>query len=323
MKTVIIDESSGNPFPTEMPLVDPTLEKFSFLGGFSDASTEGYHHDNQLIKITTKKLAELISLESGKKTIDIGYGSNLSVAEAMQELEMEAYGLDSQDGLDHEKYESASFVPAYFNSEQKGVQKYCGSIEEILDENSELKNNKFDLFTFWGSWESGGYNFAIGGEMGEFRIMKEYQNKNLDHPQNEELHDLMQKNKDKIISETSSMLNPDGGTMVISSRYARHGAGFTTEQLPWEKRIMLRLGQTFFDNGAKEVYFIGLSKNTVQKQMENYSGLIDIANTLGDDSTLFESKRGFYEAGYSEKMIEAIKDMQVPLGRIDAVYGRF
>lgn len=314
MRTVVIDENSENPFPAKVTFVD----RISM--GFSPASTEGYCHNDELIKATTKKLVEIIGLRSGQRTIDVGYGSNLSVAEAMQELGMEAYGLDSQDGFDHQRYQNALFVPPHFNAEQNGVRKYCGTIEDILHPESELKGEKFDLLTFWGSWESGGYNFAIGGEMGEFRVRQDNPDKDFS---SEELYDAMQGNRDKVIADASSLLNPDGGIMIVSSRYAGHGAGFTTEQLPWEKRIMLRVGQTFFDKGAKEVYFIGVSNDNVQRQLGENPDFSDIATALRDDTILFGLDREVYEARCPDKMLRAIKDMQVPHGRIDAVYGRF
>ncbi len=117
---------------------------------------------------------------------------------------------------------------------------------------------------------------------------------------------------------------------------------------------MLRLGQTFFNKGAKEVYFIGLSKESVQKQLKKGSNVMDflnklykgiviessgdtaqiqnrensefkkIATALSDDDILFGSEeRVAYEAKYTTEMLRAIKNMQIPLGRIDTVYARF
>ena len=346
MRTIIIDENSGNPFPAEVSLVDSASLKFA------PASTEGYHHNDKLIKKTTKKLAEIIGLKSGQRIIDVGYGINLAVAEAMHEIGMEAYGLDAQDGLDPKKYQTTTFIPPYFNTEQNGVKKYCGTIEELISPESELKDERFDLFIFWGNWESSGYNFTIR-EWEEGRIREEHPEKEFEHSP-EKLYELIQANKDKIIADVSSLLNPNGGIMIVSSRYAYHGAGFTIEHLPSEKRVMLRLGQTFFNKGAKEVYFIGLSKESVQKQLKEGSNFMDflnklykgiviessgdtaqiqnrensefkkIATALSDDDILFGSEeRVAYEAKYTTEMLRAIKNMQIPLGRIDTVYARF
>jgi hypothetical protein len=325
MSVITIDELSGNPFPSLITLVE------SGRMGFIPASTEGYHHNDELIKTTVKRLAEIIGLDKGQRTIDVGYGSNLSVAEAMGELGMDSYGLDSQDGWDKGRYKSLLYIPPHFIGSQNGVEKYCGTVEDLLHPESELKDKTFDLFMFWGSWESGGYNFAIGGEMGEARVREEQPElaeamkyaRSLEDATHESLYDAMQENKDKILRDAKSLLNPDGGIMIVSSRYAGHGAGFTTDQLPREKRIMLRLAHAFADLGAQEVQLIGVSKSEVGKQLSREPDFSDIGLILGDDSELFGMKRNVYEARYPDGMLRAIKEMQVPLGRIDAVYGKF
>src|SRR3989344_5438837 len=98
------------------------------------------------------------------------------------------------------------------------------------------------------------------------------------------LYSAMQDNRDNVLSDCVTALNPNGGIVLVSSRYAGHGAGFSTDQLPWEKRINLRLAQRFVDLGASEIYLIGVS---------------------------------------SPEEVRKIIAMQVPLGRIDAVYARF
>lgn len=314
MKLNIIDEKSGNPFPSELD-----IDTIPVLGSLP-ISNEGYYHNDSLIKDTTKKLVQIIRLTSGKKTIDVGYGSNLSVAEAMSETGMESYGLDSLDGLNHEKYISAFFVPPHFNEGQNGVRKYCGTIEELLHPESELKNKKFDLFIFWGSWDSGGYNFTIGGEMGEFRVREEDPTKDYSP---EALYQTMQNNRQKILRDCISTLNPNGGILIVSSRYSGHGAGFTTEQLPWEKRINLRLIQNFNDLGAKETHLIGISQDDVQRQLKPYPQFKEVTKALSSDFILFNMDRKLHEAKYSPSLIQKIKKTKIPLGRIDAIYGKF
>ncbi len=361
MEQIIIDENTGSPFPSRITLV-----------GFDEGqpeSTEGYHHNDLLIMETTRKLAKTIDLRPGQRSIDVGYGSNLSVALALYELGAESYGLDRNDGLDHQKYPNLLCVPPHFNKLDKGIKKYCGMAEELLHSESELKDKKFDLFMFWGSWESGGYNFAIGGEIGWFRAVQElegtygpiYLHGGTFNPyDNPEVDKKMAENKEKIIKDAKSMLNPNGGIMIVSSRYSRHGAGFTTNQLPWEKRVNLKLAHTFADMGARELYLWGVSKESVKRQLSvaesidekidkkvrknvalmniNEEGakksafndlrkldpmVIQVRGALLDESFLFALNRGICEPKYKEKTISQIKDMKIPLGRIDAIYGRF
>lgn len=324
MRRVIVDENSGNPFPTRLSIVDSVGMRFW------PRSTEGYSHNNEAISSTVKKLAAVAGLKSGQKTLDVGYGQNLTVAETMNHLGMRSYGIDSIDRPESQKQADLTFVPAQFHAEQNGVRKYWGTIEELLHPNSQLKDERFDLITFWGSWESGGYNFAIGGEMGEFRVRQTrpdiaemLDERRHDGKTSEILYSAMQENRDKVLRDCVTALNPNGGILIVSSRYAGNGAGFSTDQLPWEKRINLRLAQSFTDLGASEVYLIGVSAPEVQRQLKPHQNFREVAEVLADDRKLFTLERQVYESRPSPEQVRKIVDMQVPLGRIDAVYGRF
>jgi hypothetical protein len=285
-------------------------------------SIDGFHHNYNQIARTTQELARIIDMKRGQKTMDVGYGTNLAVAVALHELGMDAYGLDSRDGLVQADF--TQVIPR-FNAMQHGIKTYCGTIEDILHPESELKDQRFDLFTFWGSWASGGNNFAIGGEMAEFRAVTAV---NAEYPTinpfsdcyRKKVNQVMIETKNRIMPEVKSLLNRGGGIMVVSSRYAGHGAGFTTDQLSWEKKIMLDLVYQFARLGATEQYLVGLSKEDVRKQIGHLS---DIVLTLTDDSVLFGSRKNVYEQERDAPTLTAIREMNVPLGRIDAVYAKF
>ena len=324
MRRIIVDENSGNPFPTTLSLVDAVGM------GFIPHSPEGYSHNDKAISAAVKKLAVMVGLTPGKRTLDVGYGQNLTVAETMSHLGMQSCGIDSIDKPDAQEDADLTFVPAQFHVEQNGVRKYWGTIEELLHPNSQLKDEKFDLITFWGSWESGGYNFAIGGEMGEFRVRQTRPDiaRMIDRgghngETSEILYSAMQDNRDNVLSDCVTALNPNGGIVLVSSRYAGHGAGFSTDQLPWEKRINLRLAQRFVDLGASEIYLIGVSSPEVQRQLDPHQQFSAVAEALADDKKLFTLERGVYESRPSPEQVRKIIAMQVPLGRIDAVYARF
>jgi hypothetical protein len=314
MQITVVDEHAGNPFPSRISLCDQVLM------GFSHVSAEGFYHNDERVKHATIGLANIIGLKAGQRAMDVGYGTNLSVAQALRQLGLESNALDSQDGLDRQKYAAPFLVPPHYTGISAGVRKYCGTIEDILNPESELRNEHFDLFTFWGSWESGGNNFAIGGEMGEFRLRYEYPDVDFSY---EKLVGMMQANRERVIRDTASLLTPQGGILVVSSRYAYHGGGFTTEQLPWEKRIMLRLGNMFSDSGARESVFVGVSQEEVKRQLRGSPAAQHVLEALGDEDVLFSNEAEVYEATYPETVRNSIREMNAPLGRIDAVYGRF
>jgi hypothetical protein len=346
MKLKIIDENSGNPFPHRISIS-------SRLSSCMRYSTDGYSHNDQAVQDTTKKLAQIIGLTPGQGTIDVGYGSCLVVAATLKELGMDAYGLDSQDGLDKEKFGAPIFVPPHFNAEQNGVKKYCGTIEELLHPESELRDQRFDLFTFWGSWDVTGNSYTVGGEMAWLRAFEQVQAKYIkeinphQYPYDMEINIIIQETKDKIFLDCISRLNPNGGILIVSSRYAYHGAGYSTAQLPEEKRMNLALVKRFKDLGAKEVCLIGLSKDKLARDMDPeelnkkvedaicksvssdperdrslYPDFAKVRRSLTDDHFLFTHYDGFVLLPLPETA-EKIKAMQIPLGRIDAVYARF
>ncbi|MBW2982615.1 hypothetical protein KY343_07055 [Candidatus Woesearchaeota archaeon] len=177
------------------------------------------------------------------------------------------------------------------------------------------------------------------------------------HPYNTEIDKIMKKTEDNILSDCASILNEDGGILIVSSRYAYHGGGYPTDKLPEEKRMNLGLVKRFQDLGAKEVCLIGLSKDKISqdlstqrineiieemilevmmdKEMNEHSvsylsdsyrkslpRLEAVAPSLTDDDVLF-SNYGRSQKRPDLETVKQIKAMNMPLGRIDAVYARF
>lgn len=320
MHISITDEHCGNPFPRELSLVDSLGQAFHY------ASPEGYSHNWGAIKRAVRQLSEIIGIPCGARTLDIGYGQNLTVAATLQGLGMSAYGLDSVNDVPPSKKGTRPFfLPPQFHRNHGGVQLYYGTIEELLHEDSQLKDTKFDLMTFWGSWESGGNNFTIGGEMGWFRAVEELERAGTPF----EIYGplplaKMRETREKVLRDCASALRSKGGILIVSSRYAGHGAGFSTDQLPYEKRINLMLAQSFATLGAQHIRFFGVSKEEVERQLAPYTMLRDISAKLSDDDTLFvEGEIGKNEAYPSVEQIAAMRSMHVPLGRIDALYAQF
>lgn len=323
---VIVDENYSNPFPPRLSLY--TLAEI----GESPVSTEGYAHNAEKIEETVRRLANILQLKSAQRTLDVGYGSNLAVMETFHRLGLDSYGLDSQDAPKGRRAES-SYNPPKFNAVQNGIKKYWGTIEELLNPESELNGQKFDLFVFWGSWDSGGNNWAIGGgEMGWFRavadLKKVYGPTTLEggtfNPyDNPEVNEQLARTKDKILEDCRASLNPNGGILIVSSRYAYHGAGFAIDQLPLEKRVNLRIAGKFADLGAREIYLFGLSKDEVQRQLAAHPQFTEVSAALTNDQLLFGLETKSSETPFPPQMLKRVLDMKVPLGRIDAVYARF
>ena len=321
MELKFIDENGGNPFPGKLTIARWNPNSYQ--------STEGFFHDDERIATATEKLAGLLGGVRGKNTLDVGYGANLAVSAGLRHLGATTFGLDSQISWQYNSEHAEE--PPFFAAERDGLKTFGGSIEDLLHPDSQLNGLRFGMVVMWGSFDSGGYNFAIGGgEMGEFRVRKDYpdlhrrleMSRSLDEPVHEELYRLMQGNKEKVLQNCASVLAPQGGILVVSSRYAYHGAGFSTDQLPAEKRFSLRNAEALSKIGASGIVLVGVSKESVNEQLDG-TGFGPVSGLLSDDSALFSSKRAVYEAGYDKKFIRTITGWDVPLGRIDAVYARY
>jgi hypothetical protein len=261
MQSIIVDERSSSPFP------DRILQYRAL--GLDPQSPEAILEVNPL-----PRLAELVGLRQGDRTIDIGFGSNFKVMEGFAELGMESFGLDNQledlpAGAHH--FVAPHMAPPGRIESGYPLRVYCGSIEEILNPKSELRNTHFDLAVFWGSWHSSGNNWAIGGEVGEFRareLLLRTQGIEHDHQDIERVYEIMAETRLKIFQDLKALTSPGGGVMIVSSRYAGHGAGYGTDQLPTEKRIYLKLLYDWVQMGATELVIMGISKELTKKQLE-------------------------------------------------------
>ncbi|MBI4170073.1 MAG: hypothetical protein HY514_00095 [Candidatus Aenigmarchaeota archaeon] len=311
MKHVIIDETTGNPFPHQISIY---TGMDALIQGASHVSPEGFYHNDKAIADVTGQLARQLGLRSGQKTLDVGYDKNLVVSQTFAQMGMLAYGLDSQDGLNKEKYSDPCIVMPYFTSDENGMKKYCGTVEDLHEEGSELRDELFDLIIFWGSWDAAGYNFAVGGEMGWFRAVKELElkyGKDFNPHKNTEVEEALEANRRKTFENCRKSLRKGGGILIVSSRYAFHGGGYITDQLADEKQSYLKTARYAADMGASELWFFGLSKKATDDALRSYPEFDQVRRKLIDDDVLFEN-------------VDAVHQYRgVPIGRIDGVYSHF
>lgn len=310
MKVNILDENSGNPFPSELVI-------FNNLGN-KERYVDGFCKEGRLIKPTVKEISEIIELHEKGKILDVGPGGNFLVAEALAEIGMEAYTIDKDKSF-------ISYVPNIHQSKtptcygnENGVKRYVGNIKDIFDDHCLLRNVRFDLIICWGSWEAG-----------EDEKLGESKNITVDYEARGKNYDYMQAHRYEILRTCKKTLNDGGSILMVSPRYSMIGLGFTFDELPWEKRINLRLASYFSNKKASEMTFFGLSKESILKQVKQYvnkdneTEIKSVINALTDDDKLFELPLKKYEAQPIESQINKIKKMDIPLGRIDALYARF
>ena len=147
-----------------------------------------------------------------------------------------------------------------------------------------------------------------------------------DYVSHTEIMERLFDNRRKAISDSYRILNPGGGILEISSRFAFHGGGHSLDDLNCEKRQRIALAQQLKDLGA-ELTIIGLSKQKTLEGLSKYPEFAHISRTLTETDALFDFssvKLGVYEEDYETDFEEKMRNLcdEIPLGRIDAVYAK-
>jgi hypothetical protein len=143
MNMYTFNERTGNPFPTDISTSD--AHSFSAVSG-------DYYHNDEVIGRTLSTLVDLVGANHARKSLDVGTGTNLAVARTLVGRGIDAYVLDSL-GYDAENHRDSLFtIPPHFIKREEGIRHFCGMIEDINHPSSELRNEQFDLMTYWGVW---------------------------------------------------------------------------------------------------------------------------------------------------------------------------
>jgi len=244
--------------------MDETSELGKIFEGFDNPN----HNDPEQRK-RASMFAKALNVKG--RAIDIGYGSNLSVARGFIDAGLEAYALDKKVSEEIEErfgVESGLDEKPRLIYENEGIKILLGDVDKL-----DLPE-KFDLAVFWGSWSSAGNNFSIE----ETALSKYYQN----HPEligtkeyslNEETtKNVYAKEKTTVLEKLVKHMNPGGIIAIVSSNYARHGEGFDPERYNNERTGYLKALEYLKELGAKELYLIGDSKQkSLQLMRESFS----------------------------------------------------
>ncbi len=166
-EVVFIDEKNPlNPYTRH-----GELQRFLDFSGdnsvsLSPTSNEGFHHNDERQREVGVAFSQIFSLASRGSALEVGPGSNTYIAECVQSrVGIPVFLLDS---LGNANDGAINQVSA-----QEGLRNYNGSITDISSPNSDLKDKKFGIIMFNGSWVAGGYNFTV-----KDNLSLEYQQRN-------------------------------------------------------------------------------------------------------------------------------------------------
>lgn len=215
-------------------------------------STEGFAEKPRKQEELARFFINKFGLRQKGALLDVGFGANIHIANTFADEGIDACAIDEQQH-DFKDDESLWHAPRIVRKNEKAVEILSGDIADLGEEKSQLKDRSFGLILFNGSWEAGGNNWTVAGEVMEAK----YHNvTNKDKTAAE----FMDEEKDAILQACRKQLVRNGLIGIVSSRYAFHGAGYGYSQLSDEKLCFIDLYDRFQQLGAKKIYLFGVSQ---------------------------------------------------------------
>lgn len=258
----IIDESSSDNI-----LSDPNRQLNLIYSLLSTVySEEGFAENRDAQASLAIFLKDRFKIKDKGDLLDVGFGANTIILDNLQQSGISACGLEFNK-TNPKKHLSQWHGPTLEEQTPAGARVYSGDIGELAGKDSELKDKKFGLILFNGSWLSSGNNWTVAGEIldGKFYENAGEKDKNSKTARVE----YMDKEKDHILQTCAEHLKEGGLMGFVSSRYAFHGAGYSFDHLPEEKLEFLDLCRRLAALGAKRLYLVGLSQSGWQHLVES------------------------------------------------------
>jgi len=216
------------------------------LGGTE--GDEGFHHNAAAAKELAEYLIHRLDLSRRGAFIDIGYGSNIHVANTFAENHIDSFALDKRNKSAVDDHS----MPELWRTNEFGVKEISGDVVDIEHFPGEFPQQRFGLILFNGSWESGGNNYTVNSEESGapadlgLRLLR----------------------KTAILRSCIDMLVPGGLIGIISSRYAFHGQGYSFENLPKERSNFLKTLSTALSLGLQKLYVFGVTHDGMRIGVE-------------------------------------------------------
>jgi hypothetical protein len=304
----------------------------SFRFGGIPYSGEGFAENQGNQEKLAHCLIQKLNLKERGPLLDVGFGSNIHISNTFSDEGIKAFAIDELQH-DHTKEESILHPPRKENINEKGVEILSGDIADLDNEKSDLKDKKFGLILFNGSWAAGGNNFTVVGEVMESKYYSK-------QDKNTTMVEFMNREKDAILQSCEKHLANAGIIGIVSSRYAFHGAGWSYDQLPDEKLCAVDVYDRFRKLGAKKIYLFGITQKGFDEMLKRSTEqlestpdslmlireqLIKVSSLPREDVYSRNGDNPQYQKSLIARTIEETKDMTEldGLARIDAIFAEF
>lgn len=263
---LVIDQDHAN-YPYKISDTPMHLELMSDpLGGSSPASREGFYHNNEAHRNAGRKIASLLKLPQNSKVIDIGWGRNSFIADGLRSAGLDVSLIDyNTEEVEPDPNDPLTLPPVELDELEGKFHNFAGNVADISHPNSALKDAKFDLATFNGSWLAGGYNCTVSESL-EARLHQKYGSSFPGYNDPRVIAD-MDEYRMQVLSNVCDHINPGGYIYFGSSRFAYHGAGYEFDDYPREKLNQLDLMAQMRKLGAKKVLVIGVTNDKMKEAL--------------------------------------------------------
>jgi len=267
LRVEVIDQDHQN-YPYKISDKPPYLQLMDDLFSLGQpVSQEGFFHNEPAHRNAGRHIANLLKLPPGSRVIDIGWGRNLFIADGLKSAELDVSLLDYGDDKAHPDPIDPLTVPPISTGDYDGkFHKFVGNIADISHPSSVLKNEKFDLAIFNGSWLSGGYNNTVSESL-EARLHQKYGNNFPGYNDPRVIADL-DEYRQHVLSRVRDHISEGGYVYFGSSRFAYHGAGYEFGNYPEEKLNQLDLIAQMVALGARKATIIGMTNEKMQEALD-------------------------------------------------------
>lgn len=208
-------------------------------------SYEGFWESDDVVGEKQSKLGHYLArrfdMRSRGALLDVGFGKNFSIVKAFIDEGIPAFAIDVRqhpEWVEHTMWGDMGFGIKKFWVAPKQVREagriniFYGDVSLLGADDSELKDHRFGLTLFNGSWSSGGFNLTIDKRL-----------------------------KERTLQACRDHLVEGGLIGIVSSRYAYLGAGYMFGQLPREKLDFIDLYRRLDLLGAQRFYILGMSQD--------------------------------------------------------------
>ncbi len=232
--------------------------------GFSHYSGEGFAENPQLQQDLAWYLIRRLGLQRKGPLLDVGYGANLHPAIAFVAAGIPAVAIDLLTA--QPRQDDPFHPPQAAGVTETGVEIYSGDVVKLHGPDSQLKDKRFGIALFNGSYSATGNNFTVAGEVVDFKFQHDAQLLG-NEARNPNAAERDQHNT-AMLTALREGLVPGGVIGVVSSRYAFHGGGYGFSDLPTEKVHMLDLYDKLARLGTTKVTLIGVTQEGLSRIVE-------------------------------------------------------